>query len=89
MRTTLALAALAALALTACNNPTGSAPQGSDTAAAMPDTSAPKSGDATMAAPDAGATGAVPSENAPTPQVAPEPATPPGTAGDGKVDAPK
>lgn len=88
MKTPLALAALAALSLCACNNPTGSAPQGSDTAAAMPDTSAPTTGGVTQAAPDAGATGAVPPEGAASPQVAPEPATPPGTAGDGKVDAP-
>ena len=76
MRLLIAAAALAALSLTACNNPTGTAPQGSKTAAAMPDTNQPREPDKAMTAPDAGATGAVPANGAP-PAVAPEPATPP------------
>ena len=87
MRTTLALAALAALSLTACDRPTGSAPQGSEVGAAMPDTTA--AAGATTGAPDAGATGAVPANDAIPPAQAPEPATPPNTPGDGRIDPPK
>ena len=42
MKTTLAIVALAALGLAACDRPTGSAPQGSEVGAAMPDTNAAK-----------------------------------------------
>jgi predicted small secreted protein len=76
MRTTawIALAALTSLSLAACGRPTGTAPAGSDTAAAMPDTSQPRDPNAAMTAPDAGATGAVP----PSPeQAAPAPAEQP------------
>jgi hypothetical protein len=75
MRIMLAAAAMAALSLSACNNPTGTAPQGSKTAAAMPDTTQPREPDKAMTAPDAGATGAVPANGAP-PAAAPEPTTP-------------
>ena len=57
MKITLALAAAAALGLSACDRPTGSAPQGSEVGASMPDTTAPKDGTALQAAPDAGVTG--------------------------------
>jgi hypothetical protein len=77
MRTALAIAALAALSLTACNRPTGTAPQGSDVAASMPDTSQPRDPNTALTAPDAGATGAVPASGAPPP-VAPAPEVPAG-----------
>lgn len=50
----------------------------------MPDTSA--AAGATSGAPDAGATGVVPADDAIPPAIAPEPVTPPGTPGDGRVD---
>lgn len=76
MKRFLAFLAFAAVALAACNNPTGSAPAGSDTAAAMPDTNAPRDPNREMTAPDAGATGAVPA------------APPPGDASTPKTEAP-
>ena len=84
MRTTLALAALATLALAACDRPTGSAPQGSEVGAAMPDTATPRDPNELLTTPDAGATGTVPADGS-APAVAPTP--PVGTAG-GTPDAP-
>jgi hypothetical protein len=78
MKTTLALAALAALSLGACNRPTGTAPQDSAVGAAMPDTATARGDDRRMTAPDAGATGTVPADGS-APAVAPTPAE--GTAG--------
>lgn len=67
-------ATLAAATLAACDRPTGTAPAGSETAAAMPDTSAPRDANTAMTAPDAGVTGVVP----PSPeQAAPPPAEAP------------
>ena len=78
MKTTLVLCALSALALSACERPTGTAPQGSEVGAAMPDTSTPRAANDHLTAPDAGATGAVPADGS-APAAA---ATPPvGTAG--------
>jgi hypothetical protein len=81
MKTMLGLAALAALSLAACSGEertTGTAPQGSDVAAAMPDTATPRAPNDHLTAPDAGATGTVPADGS-APAVA---ATPPvGTAG--------
>ena len=77
MRLTLALAALAAVSLAACNRPAEKTPQGSDVAAAMPDTNADRAADRPMTAPDAGATGAVPANGAPPAVGAPGPASPP------------
>ena len=89
MKTTIALAALAALSLSACSGEereTGTAPQGSEVGAAMPDTSQPREADTAMTAPDAGTTGTVPHNDAQAPAVA---ATPPvGTAGGPPPDAP-
>lgn len=74
MKRLLALLTFAVIALAACGRPTGTAPAGSDTAAAMPDTSQPRDPNAALTAPDAGATGAVP----PSPdQAAPPPAEQP------------
>ena len=75
MKRLLALLTFAMVALAACGErPTGTAPAGSDTAAAMPDTNQPRDPNAAMTAPDAGATGAVP----PSPeQAAPPPAEQP------------
>jgi hypothetical protein len=74
----LSLAAAAALSVSACKRPTGSAPAGSEVGAAMPDTSTPRDANPRMTAPDAGATGTVPADGS-TPAVAPTP--PVGTAG--------
>jgi len=71
MKRFLAFLAFATLALAGCDRATGTAPAGSDTAAAMPDTTQPRDPNAAMTAPDAGATGAVP----PSPEQA---APPPG-----------
>jgi hypothetical protein len=76
MKRFLAFLAFAAVALAACDRPTGTAPAGSDTAAAMPDTNAPRDPNTTMTAPDAGATGAVPA--APPPGEAEQPKAPVG-----------
>ncbi|WP_411287401.1 hypothetical protein [Phenylobacterium sp.] len=72
MKTTLALAALAALSLAACDRATGTSPEGSAVGAAMPDTSTPRAPNATLTAPDAGQTGAVPADGS-APAVAPTP----------------
>jgi hypothetical protein len=85
MKTTLALCALATLALAACDRPTGAGAEGSDVGAAMPDTAAPRADDPLMTAPDAGATGTVPADGS-TPPVAPTP--PVGTAGGAQDAAP-
>ena len=89
MKTTIALAALAALSLSACSKDereTGTAPQGSEVGAAMPDTAQPRDDNAAMTAPDAGTTGTVPHNDAQAPAVA---ATPPtGTAGGPATGAP-
>ena len=69
MKRLLAFLTFAAVALAACDRPTGTAPAGSETAAAMPDTSAPRDANAALTAPDAGATGAVP----PSPETAAPP----------------
>jgi hypothetical protein len=79
MKILLAVAACAAIALVGCGRPTGSAPQGSDVAAAMPDTTQPRDPNAAMTTPDAGATGAVPADGSPPP-VAKTPADQPATA---------
>lgn len=79
MKILVAVTALAALATVGCGRPTGSAPQGSDVAAAMPDTTQPRDANAAMTAPDAGATGAVPADGSPPP-VAATPADQPATA---------
>lgn len=75
MKRLLALLTFAAVALAACGErSTGTAPAGSDTAAAMPDTSQPRDPNAALTAPDAGTTGVVP----PSPeQAAPPPAEAP------------
>lgn len=78
MKSTLALCALATLALAACDRPTGTAPQGSKVGAAMPDTSTARTPNDHLTAPDAGATGTVPADGS-APAVAPTP--PVGTAG--------
>jgi hypothetical protein len=71
MKRLLAFLTFAAVALAACGErSTGTAPAGSDTAAAMPDTSQPRDPNAALTAPDAGATGAVPA--APPPAEAPK-----------------
>lgn len=86
MKTTIALAGLAALGLAACGErATGTAPQGSDVAAAMPDTSVPRDPNAALTTPDAGATGTVPADGS-APKVAPTP--PQGTAGGLPADRP-
>lgn len=73
MKLTLLCAAFASLALAGCGErTTGTAPQGSDTAAAMPDTSQPRDPNTAMTVPDAGATGAVPADGSP-PAAAPAP----------------
>ncbi|WP_091742831.1 hypothetical protein [Phenylobacterium immobile] len=72
-----AAATFAALSLTACDRPTGTAPANSEVGAAMPDTAAPRAPDAEMTAPDAAQTGTVPGAGAPA--VAETPAE--GTAG--------
>ncbi len=70
MKRLIALLTFAAVALAACGErSTGTAPAGSETAAAMPDTSQPRDPNAALTAPDAGSTGAVP--------LAAEPAAPP------------
>jgi hypothetical protein len=73
MKTLLAVAAFAALALVGCGRPTGTAPQGSDVAAAMPDTTQPRDPNTAMTAPDAGATGAVPADGSRPPVAASPP----------------
>ncbi|HEY0647356.1 hypothetical protein [Phenylobacterium sp.] len=75
MKRFLAVLAFAAVALAGCGErTTGTAPAGSDTAAAMPDTTQPRDPNAALTAPDAGVTGAVP----PSPeQAAPPPAEQP------------
>ncbi|HEY8618417.1 hypothetical protein [Phenylobacterium sp.] len=78
MRIMLAVAALAALPLAACDRPTGTAPQDSAVAAAMPDTEAAQSDDMRQVSPDAGATGRVPADGS-APAVSPTPEV--GTAG--------
>lgn len=75
MKRFLGFLAFAMLALAGCDRPTGTAPAGSETAAAMPDTSQPRDPNAAMTVPDAGATGAVPA--APPPGEAEAPKTPP------------
>lgn len=75
MKRLIVTLAFATVAIAACDRPTGTAPAGSETAAAMPDTDAPRAPDATMTAPDAGATGAVPAapeQPAPAPTEAPK-----------------
>jgi hypothetical protein len=74
MKRLLALLTFAAVALAACGErSTGTAPAGSETAAAMPDTSQPRDPNAALTAPDAGATGAVPPvPAAPPPAEAPK-----------------
>jgi hypothetical protein len=78
MKMLLAVAAVAAVSLAACDRPTGSAPAGSEVGAAMPDTSTPRAANDHLTAPDAGVTGTVPADGSP-PAVAPTP--PVGTAG--------
>lgn len=67
MRTVILAAALAALAVAACDR--RPEPQGETTGAAMPDTSQPTPvpGPAETAAPDAGDTGVVPADGSPPP----------------------
>lgn len=78
MKRFLAFLAFAAVALAACGErQTGTAPAGSDTAAAMPDTSQPRDPNAAMTAPDAGATGAVPAAPPPGEAQAPPVGEPP------------
>lgn len=61
MQRSLVLVMFASMALVGCGErTTGTAPAGSETAAAMPDTSQPRDPNAALTAPDAGATGAVP-----------------------------
>ncbi|WP_374532539.1 hypothetical protein [Phenylobacterium sp.] len=75
MKPLILTAALAALALTACDQ--RPEPQGETTGAAMPDTSQPTPvpGPAQTAAPDAGDTGVVPADgSAPPMQPTPPPA---------------
>ncbi|OHB31311.1 MAG: hypothetical protein A2790_01985 [Phenylobacterium sp. RIFCSPHIGHO2_01_FULL_69_31] len=79
MKIILALAATAALGLAGCERSTGTAPQGSDVAAAMPDTTQPRDPNVQMTVPDAGATGAVPADGS-APPVATTPADQPATA---------
>jgi len=79
MNITPAIVAFAALVLSGCDRPTGSAPQGSEVGAAMPDTAQPRGADAAMTTPDAGVTGAVPADGSPPP-VASTPADQPATA---------
>lgn len=76
MKTPAAAAAilLSALALTACNRPTGSGAEDSKVGAAMPDTTVQPAADPLHTAPDAGATGAVPTDGSSPPMKATPPA---------------
>lgn len=67
MKTLAAAVLLSALALTACNRPTGSGAQDSKVGAAMPDTTVQPASDPLHTAPDAGATGAVPTDGSAPP----------------------